>query len=75
MVKLPIADWEDERLIHFFREVATICCSREFEKLHKEMSKLYRRGGIKNAKQIAFQDTLFTIYIEQVTPEAMHSRM
>jgi hypothetical protein len=74
MVKLPNANWEDERLILFFREVSTICCSQEFEKLHKEMSKLYRKSGIKNARQIAFQDTLFTIYIEQVSPEPMRSR-
>jgi hypothetical protein len=73
MVKLPVADWEEERLIQFFREVSAICCSDEFEKLYKEMSKHYRKSGIKNAKQTAFQDTLFTIYIEQVTPKTMYS--
>lgn len=75
MVKLPIANTEDERLICLFREVAFICCSHEFEKLHKEMSKLYRKSGMKDAKQTAFQDTLFSIYIEQVIPERMRSRM
>jgi hypothetical protein len=75
MVKLPIANLEDERLIYFFREVSVICCSDEFQKLYKEMSKHYRRSGIKDAKQTAFQDTLFTIYIEQVALKTMYSSL
>jgi hypothetical protein len=75
MVKLPMANTEDERLICLFHEVSFICCTNEFEKLHKEMSKLYRKSGMKDAKQTAFQDTLFSIYIEQVVPEKLRSRM
>lgn len=66
MGKLPTADWDEERLIDVCRDVATICCSHEFHKLHKEMLKLYRRNGVQDAQKMAFQDSLFAIYLEYV---------
>ena len=68
-MKLPKAEDQDRRLSKLCHDVAMICCSNEFKKLHKEMSKIYRKNGLSNASQIAFQDSLFTIYLEQMHPE------
>ena len=68
-MKLPKADDQDRRLSKLCQEVAMICCSSEFKKLHKEMSKIYRKNGLNNAVRIAFQDSLFSIYLEQMHPE------
>ncbi|RKD24275.1 hypothetical protein BEP19_07685 [Ammoniphilus oxalaticus] len=69
-MELPKADDYDRRLSLLCQHVATICCSNEFKKLHKEMSRIYRRNGLRDATRIAFQDSLFSIYLEQVQPEA-----
>lgn len=69
-VKLPKAEESDRRLSKLCQDVATICCSLEFKKLHKEMSKIYRKNGLLDAHRIAFQDSLFSIYLEQLHPEA-----
>jgi hypothetical protein len=65
-VKLPQAEGDDRRLTELCEEVAGICCSDEFKRLHKEMSKLYRKSGVPNASRVAFQDSLFSLYLEQV---------
>ena len=68
-MKLPKAEENDRQLSKLCQEVATICCSDEFKKLHKEMSKIYRKNGLSDASRIAFQDSLFSIYLEQLHPE------
>lgn len=68
-MKLPIAEDHDRRLSKLCQDVAIICCSDEFKKLHKEMSKIYRKNGLSDANRIAFQDSLFSIYLEQMHPE------
>lgn len=55
----------DRQLQLFCQQAATICNSSEFKKLHKEMQKIYRKKGIRDAKIISFQDSLFCLYIEQ----------
>ena len=65
-MKLPKAEYSDRRLSELCQDVAMICCSMEFRKLHKEMSKIYRRSGLTDAKRMAFQDSLFTMYLEQL---------
>jgi hypothetical protein len=55
----------DKQLQFFCQQAATICNSREFKQLHKEMVKIYRKKGIRDATVIAFQDSLFCLYIEQ----------
>ena len=69
-MKLPKAEGNDRRLSELCQDVATICCSVEFKKLHKEMSKIYRRNGLTDARRLAFQDSLFSIYLEQLYTEA-----
>lgn len=69
-LELSKADDQDRRLSKFCQEVAIICCSNEFKKLHKEMSKIYRKNGMNHAVRIAFQDSLFSLYLEQKHPEA-----
>lgn len=49
----------------FCQQIAVICYSDYFKQLHKEMSKRYKKNGIENARLVAFQDSLFTIYMEQ----------
>ncbi|HJV46696.1 MAG TPA: hypothetical protein VJ824_13355 [Bacillota bacterium] len=68
-MKLPQAEGNDRRLSELCQDVATICCSSEFKKLHKEISKIYRRNGLTDANRLAFQDSLFSIYLEQVYTE------
>lgn len=69
-MKLPKADESDRQLSKLCQEVAMICCSEEFKKLHKEMSKIYRKNGLTDASRVAFQDSLFSMYLEQMHPEA-----
>lgn len=69
-MKLPRADDYDRHLSQLCQHVAMICCSNEFKKLHKEMSRIYRKNGLRDATRIAFQDSLFSIYLEQVQPKA-----
>ncbi|WP_025028669.1 hypothetical protein [Caldalkalibacillus mannanilyticus] len=54
-----------DRQIYFFcQQAAVICLSREFKQLHKEMSKIYRKRGLVDAPTIAFQDSLFSMFME-----------
>ena len=69
-MELPKADLYDRQLSKICQQVAMICCSKEFKKLHKEMSKIYRKNGLRDATRIAFQDSLFSIYLEQFQLEA-----
>lgn len=61
--------FSDQQLQFFCQQAASICMSSEFRQLHKEMSKLYRRRGIIDPKVLAFQDSLFSLYSEQVDGE------
>ncbi|RXT15161.1 hypothetical protein [Ammoniphilus sp. CFH 90114] len=70
MMKLPKADDTDRQLSKLCQEVANICCSDEFKRLHKEMFKIYRKNGLTDAHRVAFQDSLFTMYLEQLHSEA-----
>jgi len=55
-----------DRQVHYFcQQAASICMSREFKQLHKEMSKIYRKKGISDAPIVAFQDSLFSLFMEQ----------
>lgn len=65
ILKSKTKPFSDQQLQFFCQQAAIICTSSEFRQLHKEMSKLYRRRGIRDAKIIAFQDSLFCLYIEQ----------
>ena len=65
-MKLPKAETSDRHLSEWCQSIASICCSPEFKKLHKEMCKIYRRSGLINPTVIAFQDSLFSLYIEQL---------
>ena len=69
-MKLPNAEGNDRRLSELCHDVAAICCSSEFKKLHKEMSKIYRKNGLTDARRLAFQDSLFSIYLEHMYTEA-----
>lgn len=62
-----IANTDERRLLDFCHDVAYICSSHKFRKLHKEMEKHYKKSGVKDASRIAFQDSLFSIYLEQLT--------
>ncbi len=68
-MKFPKAEPNDRQISKFCQDVASICCSDEFKKLHKEMSKIYRKNGLSDANRIAFQDSLFSMYLEQLLPE------
>jgi hypothetical protein len=68
-VKLPLAEGNDGKLSELCQEVAQICCSSEFKQLHKEMSKIYKKNGVKDPSRAAFQDSLFSMYLEQNDPE------
>jgi hypothetical protein len=68
-VRYPYVDRRDERLIELCREVARICISDEFKRLHREMVKLYRKSGVPDPHLVAFQDSLFSIFVESAHPE------
>jgi hypothetical protein len=68
-VKLPKAEGNDRRLSELCQDVASICCSSEFKKLHKEISKIYRKNGVTDASRLAFQDSLFSMYLENMYSE------
>ena len=55
----------ERQLQVFCHQAATICTSREFKQLQKEMVKIYRKKGISDAQLIAFQDSLFCLIMEQ----------
>lgn len=55
----------DQQLFKFCQEAAVIYHSKEFKKLYKEIAKLYQKNGIRNFKRVAFQDSLFSLYMEQ----------
>jgi hypothetical protein len=63
-VKYPTVDSRDALLLQLCREVACICISEEFQRLNKEMLKLYRKSGVPDPHLVAFQDTLFSIFLE-----------
>ncbi|MFC4768835.1 hypothetical protein [Effusibacillus consociatus] len=63
-MKYPSVDSRDARLFHLCREVARICISEEFQRLNREMVKLYRKNGITDPYLVAFQDTLFSLFVE-----------
>jgi len=69
-MKLPQVEVNDRRLSELCQDVATICCSSEFKKLHKEISKIYRKNGLSDAKRMAFQDSLFSMFLEHFHSEA-----
>ncbi len=80
MVKFTIADEEDQHLLQFCHDIANICSSHDFKELRNEMEKLYKKSGVKDASRIAFQDTLFSIYLEQgsdanLSPTSLQSPM
>lgn len=68
-MRYPYIDRRDERLSELCREVARICISEEFKRLHREMVKLYRKSGIGDPQLIAFQDSLFSIFMESYHSE------
>lgn len=63
-MKYPTVDSRDALLLQLCREVARICISEEFQRLNKEMLKLYRKSGVPDPHLVAFQDTLFSIFLE-----------
>lgn len=63
-MKYPSVDARDARLFQLCREVARICISEEFQRLNREMVKLYRKSGITDPNLAAFQDTLFSLFID-----------
>lgn len=63
-MKYPTVDLHDARLFQLCREVARICISEEFQRLNREMVKLYRKSGISDPYLVAFQDTLFSLFLE-----------
>ncbi|UOF89398.1 hypothetical protein LSG31_16035 [Fodinisporobacter ferrooxydans] len=69
-----VTNHQDEQLLNICREVAKICCSSEFKKLYREMSRYYRKSGIMHAKRIAYQDALFSMVIEY-QQESNHLRL
>lgn len=64
----------DHQLFSLCQQAAIICTSREFKQLHKEMIKLYRNKGMKDAKIVAFQDSLFSLYLEQHAGQSVQTR-
>ena len=63
-MKAQAQEATERQLQLFCQQAAFICHSKEFKQLNKEMSKLYRRNGIHNFKIVAFQDSLFSLYLE-----------
>lgn len=63
-MKYPSVDVHDARLMQLCREVARICISEEFQRLNREMVKLYRKSGIRDPYLVAFQDSLFSLFVE-----------
>lgn len=63
-MKYPSVDSRDARLFQLCREVARICISEEFQRLNREMVKLYRKSGITDPYLAAFQDALFSLFVE-----------
>lgn len=63
-MKYPTVDSRDARLFQLCREVARICISEEFQHLNREMVKLYRKSGVSDPYLVAFQDTLFSLFLE-----------
>lgn len=55
----------ERELYTFCQNAAKICNSREFKQLQKEISRLYRKQGVPDFRLIAFQDSLYTLYIER----------
>lgn len=64
-MKSNLNQTSDRQLLILCEKVSLIYHSREFKQLYKEMSKLYRKKGIRDPKVIAFQDSLFCLYSEQ----------
>lgn len=60
----PYTDRQDEELIELCRRVAHICVSHDFKTLHSEMLKWYKKSGVRDPHVIAFQDTLFSFFLE-----------
>lgn len=46
------------------REVARICISEEFKRLNRDLLKFYRKSGMDDAFLLAFQDSLFSLFVE-----------
>ncbi|BCJ85311.1 hypothetical protein [Effusibacillus dendaii] len=63
-MKYPSVDSRDANLIQLCREVARICISEEFQRLNREMIRLYRKSGITDPYLAAFQDALFSLFVE-----------
>ncbi|WP_202077175.1 hypothetical protein [Caldalkalibacillus salinus] len=55
----------DHRILTICQHVAVICHSKEFKQLNKEVRKLYKKNGVDDFKVLAFQDALFTMYMEK----------
>lgn len=63
----------DRQLSIFCQHAAEICTSKEFKRLNKEISKLYRKSGVSDFKVIAFHDSLYSLYLEQVNAQNIKS--
>jgi hypothetical protein len=63
-VRYPYVDERDERLMEWCREVARICISDEFKRLNRDLVKFYRKSGMDDARMLAFQDSLFSLFTE-----------
>ena len=46
------------------REIARICISDEFKRLNRDLLKFYRKNGMDDAFLLAFQDSLFSLFVE-----------
>jgi len=46
------------------REVARICVSDEFKQLNRDLLKFYRKSGMTDPSLLAFQDSLYSLFIE-----------
>jgi hypothetical protein len=69
IMKSNMSKTSERQLLIICEKVSHIYNSKEFKQLYKEMSKLYRKKGIRDPKIIAFQDTLFCLYSEQYDGE------
>lgn len=64
-MKTSLIRLSDDELHLFCLQAAMICNSKEFKQLHKEMLKMYRKLDIRHASVIAFQDSLYSLFVEE----------
>ncbi|SFG49446.1 hypothetical protein SAMN05660649_01828 [Desulfotomaculum arcticum] len=62
---VPKFNSPEEEIKKWLNQIALICLSEDFQKLKKELEKLYLQSNVENVQIVAFQDALYAFLAQE----------